>query len=328
MLTSENIVQLFKNKRICIVGDIMLDEYIDATNKKKSTEYKHIYSYLISNKKTYLGGAANVANNIKKMGSIPYLVGVCGSDEAGSQLKKILKKNYISKAYLIQTNIKTTHKKRFFVDKIPLTRIDEEETMAYKIELNELIIERVNRVVQKHKPNALIFQDYNKGVLNKKTIQRIIRTCVEHKIPYFVDPKYANWTLYKNCTLLKPNQNEYNYFCKELKLENHNIEENIKEIQRKTKAKKVLITLGKKGNIGIDEYGKIIRQKIKNKVENADVCGAGDSVIALVCLAYLANVKLAEIARLANMAGYIACKNKHTYPIQINDIIDIMNKKY
>lgn len=326
MIDSKNIEKLFKNKRVCIVGDIMLDEYVYTHQQKKSTEYKHVHTSLVYEKKTYLGGAANVAHNIRKLGSTPYLVGVCGNDEQGKKLQDLLAKNKISNEYLIHTNIITTYKKRIFTSNKPNIRIDEEEIKKYPKLIETFIIHHVEKIITKQKPNALIFQDYNKGALTPKTIKEIIQLCICNNIPFFVDPKFENWSAYQHCTIFKPNLNEFNFYCNELNIK-QKIKDSIVEIKKKVDAKNVLITLGKKGNIYINEEQKIILKKANKIIQHADVCGAGDSVIATICLAYLAKLNMNTIAELTNIAGSIACMHENIYAISINDIIDSFDKK-
>jgi rfaE bifunctional protein kinase chain/domain len=317
----------FSNKRILIVGDIMLDEYIYTEEAQKSTEYKNIESCKIHSKKQYLGGAANVALNIKKLGSTPYLVGVIGKDENGKKINQISETYTIHTKHIIQTNIKTTTKTRIFKNKIPIIRIDEEEKNAYENIILEFIILNTKNIITQHKPNAIILQDYNKGVLNAYTIKEILKIAAEFRIPVFVDPKLKNWRLYKQVTYFKPNKNEFDFICNDLKLIEKNQNQRIKIIKEKLKCVNMLITLGKNGNKIIDNNKQIYVQKINSIIKNADVCGAGDSVIAIVCLAYLAKFHTTEIGYLANLAGQIACQNQNTYAIDTNDIIDIIKKK-
>lgn len=314
-------ISVFKNKRILIVGDIMLDEFIDTFSCRNSPEYKDIPVLAIKKKKQYLGGAANVALNIKKLQAIPYLVGIIGDDTEGKVICNLLQNEDISNLYIhTNTQQKTIKKSRIFQDKKPIIRIDEEEKWENEQLINHFILKNISTAIANHKPHAIILQDYNKGVLNAAIIPEILLLAKQHNLLIGVDPKLENWALYQNVDLFKPNWQELKIINKTLQVTNNSLEDISKALSEKINFKNLLVTLGEKGNFIFD--GKTATTfPIQFPIQHADVCGAGDTVIAVAMLGLAAGFSLAEIAKLSNNAGYIVCQKEHIQPILFDELL-------
>lgn len=309
----------FKHKRILVVGDIMLDEFIHTKHYRNSPEYKDVPIFNILQKKSYLGGAANVALNIKKLGATPYLIGITGIDDASQTIQSLLKENDISNAYLYENNKQNTTKKtRLFHDNKPVCRIDEDTNKSNDTLCNQFILRNIQQAIMQHKPHAIILQDYNKGVLNADTIPAIIALAKQHHLLIAVDPKFDNWNLYKEVDLLKPNLEEFCFMC-DSKKEHFNLERNAKVLQEIIKFKILLLTLGADGNFIFDgQYFQTTA--IDTPIQNADVCGAGDTVIAVATLALLCNFSLTQTATLSNKAGLIICQKNQVQAISFDEL--------
>jgi len=312
----------FENKRILIVGDIMLDEFVYTTSNRKSPEHKDVPVLNIENKKQYLGGAANVALNIKKLKAIPYLVGTVGNDEAGQTIYNLLHKEDISNLY-VHTNHrqKTTVKSRIFQDSQPIFRVDTEEINEYPELVNHFILKNIQSAITNHKPHVIILQDYNKGVLNALIIPEILALAKQHHLLVCVDPKFDNWHLYNEVDLFKPNEKELKVMSDELKVKDECLEKIAITLLQNINFKNLLVTLGAEGNFIFDGNKSQILH-LKSQIQNADVCGAGDTVIAVASLGLACGFTLEQIAELSNKAGFVVCQKEHVQPITI---IELMN---
>ena len=315
----------FENKRIIIVGDIMLDEFIYTSSNRNSPEYKDVPILNIQDKKQYLGGAANVALNIKKLKAIPYLIGTVCDDEAGKIIYNLLHKEDITNLYL-HTNVrqKTTTKTRYFQDKNPICRIDNEDDFSLKNNslnlVNHFVLKNIQAAITNHKPHVIILQDYNKGVLNAEIIPEILALAKQHNMLVCVDPKFDNWNLYQDVDLFKPNEKEFKVISNELKVEDDSIANIAKNLKEEINFKNLLVTLGAQGNF-IFNGKKSQISNLESQILNADVCGAGDTVIAVASLGLACGLSLEEIALLANKAGYIVCEKENVQPILFSELM-------
>lgn len=307
----------FENKRILIVGDIMLDEFIYSTSNKKSPEYKDVPVLHVQQKKQYLGGAANVALNIKKLKAIPYLAGTMGNDESAKIILELLNREGISNQYIFtNSSQQTTKKSRIFMDERSILRIDEEATAAYEKLVYDFLLKNISDAITHHKPHAIILQDYNKGVLDPFLIREILSLAREHGLLVCVDPKFNNWELYQEVDLFKPNKHEMDLMMKDPQLP---LTESSKILQEKIHFKNLLVTLGSEGNFIFDGEESTFHLPYST-LENPDVCGAGDTVIALAALALASGFTLEEIAQLANKAGHIVCGKENVQPITLEEL--------
>jgi rfaE bifunctional protein kinase chain/domain len=321
-------ISKFENKRVIVVGDIMLDEFVYTTSNRKSPEHKDVPVLHIQEKKQYLGGAANVALNIKKLKAIPYLIGTVGNDEAGQTVYNLLHQEDITNLY-VHTNHrqKTTIKSRIFQDKNPVFRIDIEDKNEYPELVNHFILKNIQSAITNHKPHVIILQDYNKGVLNATIIPEILTLAKQHRILVCVDPKFDNWNLYKDVDLFKPNLYEFgmmiDYVASHCMRQTNLVStENAILLQQKINYKNLLVTLGADGNFIFDGKKSQILN-LKSPISSPDVCGAGDTVIAVASLSLACGFSLEDIAALSNKAGYIVCQKEHVQPVTLDELENV-----
>lgn len=310
----------FKNKNVLIIGDVMLDSYIFGNVDRISPEAP-VPVVDIVRKQNKLGGAANVAANIKTLGGTPFLCSVIGKDQTGSIFISELKKLKISSEYILQSvNRITTDKKRVIGNNHQMLRIDEEIKNELNIDDQKYIISSVNRILKNKKIDVILFSDYDKGVLNEFIINKIIKNANNINIPIIADPKNKNFTHYKNITLFKPN-------FKELK-EGLNINTNNKievleqgsRFLHKQGIKIVVVTLSDEGiflSYNNGEISKIIPPK--SKINVVDVSGAGDTVASIICM-MLGDNDIEEIVKISNLAGGIVCEEIGVVSININKL--------
>lgn len=319
------IFESFKQKRILIVGDVMVDAYCYGKVNRISPEAPvPIVSF--TGKEERLGGAANVALNIASMGAQPILVSLLGEDAAASTLLKLMDENKLAKDGILQANTRTTTiKTRVMGNKQHLLRIDEEDaTPITDAEANRLL--DVVKLLCDKGIDSIIFEDYNKGVLTPKLIEGIIQLAQKNGIPTAVDPKKDNFFAYQNVTLFKPN-------LKELK-EGLGVDFAVPKGEAFEKA--VQLLQDKLNNdvsfITLSEYGVFIASKAEKHYVNAhyrnitDVSGAGDTVISVATLCLAAGLPLEVIARVANMAGGLVCEKTGVVSIDALELLHEMNK--
>lgn len=295
----------------------MLDEFVYTSSNRNSPEHKNTPVLSVKNKKQYLGGAANVALNIKKLKAIPYLVGIVGDDEASKKIYSILHSEDITNQYIhTDPRQRTTRKTRLFQDTTPVCRIDEEEAPTYEELTNHFVVKNLNDVINNHKPHAIILQDYNKGVLNATIIPQVLALAKKHNILVSTDPKLDNWNLYREVDLFKPNKSE---FIAMTDNSDDTLEEKAKQLHTSILFKNLLVTLGDEGNFIFNTSTTKISQ-LSSPISNPDVCGAGDTVIAVSTLALVCGCNLEEIAALSNIAGRLACSKEHVKPITLEEL--------
>lgn len=320
-MSSVTDISKFENKRIIVVGDIMLDEFVYTSHTRNSPEHAATPVLFIQEKKQYLGGAANVALNIKKLNAIPYLVGTVGDDDAAKSIYAMLHKEDISNHY-VHTNPRqsTTKKLRIFQDKQPVFRLDAEDVNEYPDLVNHFILKNIQTAITNHKPHAIILQDYNKGLLNAAIIPEILKLAKQHNLLICVDPKFDNWELYQEVDLFKPNLNELKVMSDKLKVVENDLNIIADALHSKIHFKNLLVTLGAEGNfIYDDNHSRFNTQH--STLENPDVCGAGDAVIAVASLGLVCGFTLEQIAELSNKAGFVVCQKENVQPVTIVELI-------
>ena len=264
-----------------------------------------------------LGGAANVALNIKALGSTPLLCSVVGGDEDGRIFSNMLTElNISNEGIVIDPSRMSTVKTRIVGNNQQMLRIDRENTFDLDDLTAKKILERSNSILEKYKIGAIILQDYNKGVLTLEVIQAVIAMAQKRGIPVAVDPKKHHFFAYKGVTLFKPNLKEVKDSLP------FPIEPNIDALQKASSFLRsqlqhewTMITLSEKG-LFLDaqetEQGQIYPTIPRNI---ADVSGAGDTVISVAALGLAAGLTPKEIAVLSNLSGGQVCERQGVVPV-------------
>ncbi len=304
----------WENLHILIIGDLMMDRYIYGNVERISPEAP-VPILNLTQRNDRLGGASNVALNIKALGAIPHLLGVVGSDpDAVKFLELIMKEGMDTSGIFQEPDRPTTVKTRVLSSSQQMLRIDEESTKDIPSEIQSQLLASIQKQIRNQTPDAIIFQDYNKGVLVPQLIKEIIRLGKKHRIPTIVDPKINNFYAYQGVDLFKPNLKETraqvpfpvsptlpdltkasNYLAEKL---HHRIS---------------MITLSEHGIFLSDEHNSEIYPVSKKDI--IDVCGAGDTVLSIAALGMASELPLETIGTLANMAGGQVCGNLGVVPV-------------
>jgi rfaE bifunctional protein kinase chain/domain len=319
------IVDEFKTKRILVIGDVMIDAYLRGNVNRVSPEAPVPIVSLMKEEER-LGGAANVAINLVAMGASAITCSVIGNDRSGKKMIELLESNSISaEGIVLSNNRETTVKTRVIGNNQHLIRIDSEQTNDIDSAEELQLIEKVKQLIEKG-VDAIIFEDYNKGVLTLNVIEEVIALANQFNIPTAVDPKNKNFFAYKNVTLFKPN-------LKELKEgvgmtfkfeQNELFEEAVLKLEQSLNNKISFVTLSEHGVFIKDAKNKhYIPAHIRNI---ADVSGAGDTVISVATLCLTVGLPIHLIAEIANLAGGLVCEKSGVVSIDKNQLIGEVEK--
>ena len=274
-------MSIFKKSKILVIGDAMLDKYSFGSTNRISPEAP-VPVLKIEKEILKPGGAANVAANISSLGQEASLIADVGIDTNGKILRKLIKSQNINLISKTDKNYKTTTKMRIISQNQQLMRIDDE--CSHENKSNNNITSKIENLIKNS--DAVIFSDYNKGSL--RNISKLIKISNKYKKPVFVDPKGDNFNSYKNAFAITPNLKEFENIvgpCKDQK----EIIKKAKILSNKLNIHSILITLGSEGMILVSKNKKPEHIKATSAKEVFDVTGAGDTVIAVLCSAYLSS---------------------------------------
>ncbi len=310
------ILENFKNKKILVVGDIMLDKYIWGDVSRISPEAPVQVVHVT--KETYApGGASNVASNVSALNGKVFMVGIVGNDNAKDILLEELKQRGINtEGILVDKDKPTTQKVRIVGRSQQLLRVDYEnkEHVHQSIELST--IDFLKKVIKEI--DIIIISDYAKGVITSEISNSLISIAKVNNKAIIVDPKPKHLNLYSNVTLITPNNAEASEMTNIEDSSDNAVLEMGSKIMKYLNAN-VLITKGEKGMSLFEKDGKITNIPAKAK-EVYSLIGAGDTVVATVALALAAGANYEEAATLANIAAGIKVGKIGTASVSIEEI--------
>ncbi|MEZ5033753.1 MAG: PfkB family carbohydrate kinase [Chitinophagaceae bacterium] len=322
MIDLSKLFQEFASLKVGIIGDVMLDTYIWGQVERISPEAP-VPVVSLDKKEYRIGGAGNVALNCQALGATVSLLSVCGPDEEGVVLKDLLKQNKVNTTYLHNSSKRlTTNKTRIISRNQQMMRLDAEHTEDLNETETNAFLRKIEKYITTQKPDILIFEDYNKGVLTKKIIEKTIGLCKKYKVLTAVDPKRKNFFAFKQADIFKPN-------LKEVKEGLHLMTEEVslpilKKIHQQLKKELQhdisFITLSAKGVFyqqgnTADIYASYMRNI-------ADVSGAGDTVIAVGAMVYAITKNVRLMAEIANIAGGLVCEEVGTVAIHREKLLE------
>lgn len=298
-----------------VVGDIMLDTYLWGHVERISPEAP-VPVVTLDRREYRIGGAGNVALNLASLGAKVATFSVIGPDEEGRVLEGLLEGSGIDTAYLEKSDTRiTTNKARIIGRNQQMMRLDSETTRDLSPVEEARLLGQLKRYLEKEKPQVVIFEDYNKGVLTPRVIGEAIALCRLHNVVTAVDPKRKNFFAYEGVTIFKPNLKEVqeglNLLVEEVRLEN--LEVIHEKLAEKLGHRISFITLSEKGVFyQTGEKSAQIPSHLRNI---ADVSGAGDTVIAVAALVYATTQDVILMAEIANIAGGLVCEEVGTVAI-------------
>jgi len=319
-----DVLNKIENQDIIVIGDVMIDAYLWGDVNRISPEAP-VPIVSVTKRENRLGGAANVALNLKSLGANPIICSVIGQDEGGELYFDLMNNNQLSTVGLVQSKTrKTTKKTRVISNGQQLLRVDDEISYSLIPEIEEQLINQILQIVKDKTISAIVFEDYDKGVISENLIQRITSIANQNNIPTTVDPKKENYSSYRNVTLFKPNFKEFIEGGKLdiLKADTEAIFENARKLIVERNIKYVFVTLS--------ELGVFICDKDKYHIIPAefrqitDVSGAGDTVISVATLLLSQNLDMKTIASVSNTAGGIVCEKVGVVSITKEELFHIL----
>ncbi len=311
----KSLFQQFNQLKVVIVGDMMLDTYWWGHTDRISPEAP-VPVVSLDKSEQRVGGAANVALNTASLGAKTTVISVIGEDKDGNDLTSLLNGHQINTSYLVKSKDRiTTNKTRIMSRNQQMMRLDSEYTHDISTTMESALIDAVHLCFKNEKPDVLIFEDYNKGVLTEGLITELIALCKEYNVVTSVDPKRKNFLSFKNVDIFKPNLKEVkeglNLLIEHIDLTT--LDQMHQSLQNELNHKISFITLSEKGVFyQMKNEAHIIPTHVRNI---ADVSGAGDTVIAVASLVYAATKNMHLAADMANIAGGLVCEQVGTAAI-------------
>lgn len=322
-IPEENLVGLlskFQSKRIAVLGDVGIDRYTQGTVDRISPEAP-VPIVFVQTETLKLGLATNVADNIVALGGTAQIVGVVGQDKDASDLVQLLKGKKISGSGLIvDATRRTILKERIVAETQQMLRIDYESTHALSASVQRQVRSQILKALDQ--ADAIIIEDYAKGLLNETLIQDVIKKAGKKQIPVLVDPHQktpAAW--YAGSTLLTPNRKEAEALANQKIIDEASLIQVGRTILKKAQAENLIITLGKDGMAifkGRDAKPVYIPTFAK---EVFDVSGAGDTVISVLALSLACDLKLEEAAFVSNLAAGVEVSKRGTATVTPSEIV-------
>jgi len=315
VVTEEGIKNLFNTFNTCkvlVIGDVMIDSYLIGKVDRISPEAP-VPVVALKQRNNMLGGAANVALNIRSLSAEAIMCSVIGNDKQGDILLDLMKKEGLNTNGIIRSNDRiTTTKFRIIGNRMQMLRVDEEIDTDLNENDSVKLLNSISDLIAVQKPDVIILQDYNKGVLSPVIIAKVVDIAAKNGIPVAVDPKKNNFTNYKGITLFKPNLKE---IVEGLKIDVDplsivSLEKAAGTLHKCQNIELVMITLSEHGIfISIKDSSGTSSKIIPAVMRSiADVSGAGDTVISVAALCLAAKTDHFFMAGLSNLAGGLVCE--------------------
>lgn len=315
-LSISRIDELFASlagRRIAVLGDVMLDRYYRGGVSRISPEAP-VAVVDVDEEVEYPGGAANVGYNLATLGTAPLLLGVIGDDTGGEHLRTLLAGLGIGTEGLVREEGRpTTVKARVIAQGQHIVRIDRETKRTITEQTQQRLLEILTKNIATL--DALILQDYNKGVVARTLIPQAIQIANSHNVPVYVDPKFDNFFEYQGATLFKPNRKEAEDALGTRLSTQAEREAGIRQLRQQLQCGTVVLTLSADGMLLFGDQSPEPQLVPTRALQVADVSGAGDTVIATLAAARAAGATLMESVVMANHAAGVVCEQVGTVPI-------------
>lgn len=319
-MTASEIFERFSSISVLVVGDVMIDRYTYGEVNRISPEAP-VPVVQWSGEEDRLGGAANVALNIRAMGASAFLCSVIGNDEDGNRFLDLLPDHGLSDVGIGRSNYRpTTVKTRVMAGKQQLLRIDRETVDPLNATENDIFLKKAIELLDTANIDVILFQDYNKGVLTPGNIRLLLAEAQNRSLPTAVDPKFDNFWEFRGVTLFKPNLKEIRAQAPlPVMSEASSLQGTAAWIRSKLGNQNTMITLSEKG-LFLDngEYAQLIPTQPR---AIADVSGAGDTVIAVAALGLALGLDPLTLGVLSNLAGGQVCEHLGVVPVNRDQLL-------
>ena len=313
----EQLLNDFPNKKIVVVGDVMLDEFTWGEVNRISPEAPVPVVEVIKETQQ-LGGSANVVANIKALGGNPITIAVTGQDAAAERLQVLFRDLQIDSSYLIADDRRTTIKTRIIAHNQQIVRTDREDRTPLTPTVSNALAKHFLNVLPGS--DAVIISDYDKGVVNPELLAAILPEAERAGVSVFLDPKVHHADCYKPTTLITPNQREAELLSGKRILDTASLEEAGRLLLDRFECPYILITRGREGMSLF--HGNAIHHFQAATRDVFDVSGAGDTVIATLTMAASCGASMDDAARIANAAGGIVVGKIGTATLTPRELVE------
>lgn len=317
IMTAQQLFKVFSEKKVLVLGDVMIDAYLQGKVNRISPEAP-VPIVDISERYYRLGGAANVALNLQSLSATPILCSVIGNDEKGELFTKLMAENQLDTSAIIHSDArKTTIKYRVIGNRLQMLRIDEEDRHLLDTKEMSVYLSKIKEIIDNQEIDAIIFEDYDKGVLTKDVIRTVVGWAKERGLIVTVDPKKRNFNHYQGVTLFKPNLKELQEGM-EIPLKGYSddeIHQVMKEFASDNSIDLVFTTLSERGVALYDRRSDRFYTQPAYLRKISDVSGAGDTVISVATLCLTAGLTSVQTAQIANLSGGIVCEHSGVVPV-------------
>jgi len=299
---AHELIDRFSTRRITVVGDVMVDRFVIGRVSRMSPEAP-VPVVVFDHEEFRLGGAANVAHNLRALGAAVDLIGVIGNDESGTLLKnELAAKGLHSTGLVTDLERRTTTKMRVVTSRNQqVSRIDFESDHEVGTHIEEALAAQIE--MRARSAHVVLVSDYQKGVVTRRSMAHLLAFGHSNGVPVIVDPKVPHIDYYAGAALVTPNHVEAESATNSRISSHEDARRAATALRQRIGVESVLITRGEHGmwldNAGTDGYLPASAREV------ADVTGAGDTVIATLALAIAAGANMPEAARLANEAASI-----------------------
>jgi D-beta-D-heptose 7-phosphate kinase/D-beta-D-heptose 1-phosphate adenosyltransferase len=316
--TALNLLASFPGKRVLVLGDVMLDEFIWGDVRRISPEAP--VPVVAVKRRTYVpGGASNTAANVAAFGGRPMLLGVIGKDSAADQLRAVLAKNGIDSDGLVADGQRvTTTKARIVAHNQQVVRLDSEQREPLSPGQEDEVIRQAETRMED--ADACIISDYAKGVVSSRVARQFIRLARQAGRPVIVDPKGSDYTKYRGATIIKPNVHEAETCTKQEITDEPSLLDVGRRLIEILEGSSVLITRGGEGMSLIRDGSRVVH--VPALCRNVfDVTGAGDTVAGALAMGLAAKGALEEVIEIANLAASVVVGKVGTATVTLDELV-------
>ena len=327
-MTIQELFHSFSEKKVLVLGDVMIDAYLQGKVNRISPEAP-VPIVDIDERFYRLGGAANVALNLQSLSATPILCSVIGTDEKGIIFTNLMTEKQLCTSGVVCSKArKTTIKYRVVGNRLQMLRIDEEDCHPLNEEESELYLSKISEILNHQKIDAIVFEDYDKGVLTPEIIHTVVGWARSRGVIVTVDPKKRNFDQYQNVTLFKPNLKELwegvDAPVRDFSMEEVNAV--MKGFAERNSIDMVFTTLSERGVSIYDRRNDSFYAQPAYLRKISDVSGAGDTVISVATLCLTAGLTPVQTAQIANLSGGIVCEHSGVVPIPPEQMLHEIEK--
>ncbi len=319
------ILQKMDSKHVLVVGDLILDHYIETVTTKLAREAPIPVSKIIS-ENAYAGGAGNLAVNITSLRGKATIVGTIGNDYEGMMLSQILESDGVDISNIIKIDKQTSLHTRYYVDKHLYLRIDREITRELDKNTTEKLFDNIKSIINSDSIDCICVSDYDKGTITPRLLRYIAELANSKGIPIYGQPMIRHYLDYIGFTAIKSNMKEASKatgisIINESSLHNLGI-----NLLTRLSCKYLVLTTGKKGLTSFEENNIISIPALTSAREFRKAIGIRDAMTAVLSLALCSGAELVEAALLSNIAAAIATPSISTVVLSKKDFENYVDK--